>query len=130
MGWLRRQGDCIALVLAWALLLQSALLGFASAAHAASLASGTGEAVVMCTSKGIAAKEAPAQKRHGSHGQCCTLACRLSCAGTASIGVLPNLASIPAPATVLILRKMPRLEALPRISADGLSARPRAPPAA
>jgi hypothetical protein len=40
MGWLRRDKDCIALVVVWALLLQAALLSLASAAHAATLAAG------------------------------------------------------------------------------------------
>ena len=35
MAWLRRDKDCIALVVAWELLLQAAILSFASGVHAA-----------------------------------------------------------------------------------------------
>jgi hypothetical protein len=59
MGWLRRDKDCIALVVVWALLVQAAILSFTTGAHAASLASG--ESVVLCTLKGvILGKTAPA----------------------------------------------------------------------
>ena len=49
MGWLRRDKDCIALVVVWALLLQAAILSVTSSAHAATLAT---ENVVLCTLRG------------------------------------------------------------------------------
>ena len=50
MAWLRRDKDCIALVVAWALLLQAAILSFTSGVDAATLASGG--SIVLCTAKG------------------------------------------------------------------------------
>ena len=50
MGWLRRDEDCIALVVVWALLLQAAILSFTSGVHAATLASGG--SIVLCTARG------------------------------------------------------------------------------
>ena len=72
MAWLRRDKDCIALVVAWALLLQAAILSFTSGVHAATLASGG--SIVLCTAKGaVIGRQLPGQRRerrssfHPSH---------------------------------------------------------------
>lgn len=125
MGWLRKNRDAIALVLAWALLIQSALLAFASATHAAALASG--ETAIICTSNGtVAAKEAPQPKRQGPHCDCCSLACRTGCnSSTAGLAAeaamrlpLPDLGGAGA-----LLAETPKLA-----SADLFAAKPRGPP--
>jgi hypothetical protein len=127
MGWLRKNRDAIALVLAWALLIQSALLAFASATHAAALASG--EAAIICTSNGtVAAKEAPQPKRHGPHCDCCSLACRAGC-NSVTAGLAPEAAILlPLPdlaGAEALLTETPKLD-----SADIFAAKPRGPPSA
>lgn len=79
MGWLRRDQDCIGLVLAWSLLLQAAILSFSSGLQVPS-ASQLGS--IICTTRSAAAgTELPAQNRHGTDCQCCVLGCHLTCGG-------------------------------------------------
>ena len=95
MGWLRRERDCIALVVVWALLVQAAILSFASAAHAATLASG--QAIVLCTAKGaVISLELPGQSHQKADCQCCAMSCRQAC-GT-SAGLVPLALHVPLPA--------------------------------
>jgi hypothetical protein len=76
MGWLRGNRDVIGLVLAWALLLQAAILGFTSAAHTAALTAQAGEAPIICSRDGL--KQTP-QPKHQKHGcECCLTSCRTS----------------------------------------------------
>jgi hypothetical protein len=64
MGWLRRDKDCIALVLVWALLVQTVVLSFASGAHAATLAGG--QDIVLCTAKGAVIGRQDQLEREGT----------------------------------------------------------------
>ncbi len=126
MGWLRKQLDATALVLAWALLLQAAIVSFASGVEAAALASG--DTSIVCTAKGIVpAKSEEKQKRTAHKADCCKAACRTACAGAA--GVEPRLASLPLPArdesAVALPTRTPHFQ-----SADHFAARPRGPPTA
>jgi hypothetical protein len=94
MGWLRRDKDCIALVVVWALLLQAALLSFVAGAHAAGLASG--ESAVLCTLRGpINGDPAPGQGHRKADHACCTTACRLACGGPGNAGLLPPAFRVP-----------------------------------
>jgi hypothetical protein len=127
MGYLRKNRDAIVLVLAWALLLQSTLLAFAWATAAAAAASG--DASIICTSSGIVAgKDLPQPKRHGSHLNCCSLACRAACSGGA-VGILPEAAAA-LPYSDFGSRKADRPGALRFDSADIFAAKPRGPPIA
>jgi hypothetical protein len=128
MGWLRKNRDVTALVVAWAILVQSALVAFASAAAAAAAISG--DPAVICTAEGpVTAKTLPQPKRHGSHLNCCSLACRTACNSGIAAGVLPEIASLQLPSALdaarLSLAGTTRLHA-----ADISAARPRGPPAA
>ena len=81
MGWLRRDKDCIALVVVWALLLQAAILSFTSGAHAATLASGG--SVVLCTARGaVIGRQLPGQSHQKADCQCCSMSCRATCGGS------------------------------------------------
>lgn len=127
MGRLRENTDVTALVLAWAILVQSALVAFASATAAAAAVSG--EPTIICTTNGpVGATGAPQPKRHGSHLNCCSLACRTACGGTAA-GVLPEIARLPLPPEPGI-RHLALGGALGLDSADIFAARPRGPPTA
>jgi hypothetical protein len=128
MGWLRRDKDCIALVVVWALLLQAALLSFASAAHAATLA--TGQDIVLCTAKGaVIGRQLPGQSHQTADCQCCAMSCRSACGG--GCGALVPLAfRVPLPASVKTPGTPPlQVEPL-RQSAYTSPAQPRAPPLA
>jgi hypothetical protein len=128
MGWLRRDKDCIALVVVWALLLQAAISSFAAGAMAAPLA--TGDAVVLCTTQGsVAKRELPGQSHRKADHQCCTLACRTAC-GASTGGIIPLAVRVPLPAAVEAPAKPPRLVQPYRRPAEGSPAQPRAPPQA
>ncbi|MGV1015263.1 MAG: hypothetical protein ACOYB4_09865, partial [Methyloceanibacter sp.] len=121
--------DCIALVLAWALLLQSAILSFSFGLHASAFAAGPGEDIVLCSVRG----EAPDGPLPVSHHQpdmaCCILACRMAChAGVG--GILAAEARVPLPGSAAILVEAPRHDAAQPHSAGLLTAQPRAPPLA
>lgn len=128
MGWLRRDRDCIALVVVWALLVQAAILSFASGAHAATLASG--QDIVLCTAKGaVIGRQLPGQSHQKTDCQCCAMACRSGCGGGCA-GLVPVTLRIPLPASVEApAAPLPRLEPLVQ-SPDASPAQPRAPPLA
>jgi hypothetical protein len=127
MGWLRRDKDCIALVLVWALLVQAAILSFTSGAHAATLASG--EKVVLCTLKGaLLGKTVPGQSRQKADHPCCVLSCRMACSGMGNTGLIPLALRVPLPASIEArAAPLPRLAPLTP-SPDISLAQPRAPP--
>jgi hypothetical protein len=127
MGWLRRDKDCIALVVVWALLVQAAILSFTSGAHAASLASG--ESVVLCTLKGaILGKTVPGQSRQKADHPCCTLSCRMACSGIGNAGLIPLALRVPLPTSIEPpAAPLPRLAPLTQ-APDTSPAQPRAPP--
>jgi hypothetical protein len=128
MGWLRRDKDCIALVVAWALLLQLAILSFASGAHAATLASGG--SIVLCTAKGaVIARQLPGQSHQTADCQCCSMSCRAACGGGCG-GIVPLALRVPLPASVEAPADPPRVLGLRLKSAEASIAQPRAPPRA
>jgi hypothetical protein len=126
MGWLRRDKDCIALVVVWALLVQAAILSFASGAHAATLA--TGQDLVLCTAKGaVIGRQLPGQSHQNADCQCCAMSCRSACGGACG-GLLPLAFRAPLPASVEAAAPSPRrLELLAQAPEDS-PAQPRAPP--
>ena len=125
MAWLRRDKDCIALVLAWALLLQAAILSFASGAHA-TLASGG--PIVLCTAKGaVIGRQLPGQGHQKTDCQCCSIACRFTC-GASCGGLLPIAMRVPLPPSALRLAMGPIPDVRAAESAEAFSAKPRAPP--
>jgi hypothetical protein len=126
MGWLRRDKDCIALVVVWALLLQAALLAFTAGAHAASLASG--ENVILCTLKGAVSGD-PAPGHQADH-PCCTMSCRLASGSAGNAGLLPLALRVPLPASIETPAEPPRLVEHPGQPSDASPAQPRAPPRA
>jgi hypothetical protein len=129
MGWLRRDKDCIALVVIWALLLQAAIVSFASGAHAAMLAGGS-ESIVLCTAKGVAvSRQLPGQNHQKADHQCCTMACRTACAATAG-GIVPLELRVPLPASAEAPAKPVRALECRGQSAEISPAQPRAPPLA
>lgn len=129
MGWLRRDKDCIALVVVWALLLQAALLSFAAGAHAAGLASG--ESTVLCTLRGaVNGDPAPGQGHRKADHACCTTACRLACGGPGNAGLLPPTLRVPLPASIEAPAEPARLAEPVGSSSEVSPAQPRAPPRA
>jgi hypothetical protein len=128
MGWLRRDKDCIALVAAWALLLQSAILSFGFGLHAAAFS--PGETIVLCSARGAVVDHQRPVERHQAHDwACCATSCRLACSAAAG-GVLADAARVPLPGSAAILAEAPLAEAGSSNAADVLSAQPRAPPLA
>jgi hypothetical protein len=126
MGWLRRDKDCIALVVVWALLLQAAILSFTSAVHAATIVSGG--SIVLCTTRGAAiGRQLPGQSHQKAECQCCTISCRSAC-GASSGGLVPLALRIPLPASVEAPADPPRVLAPEHRSAEASPAQPRAPP--
>ncbi|HXG78958.1 MAG TPA: hypothetical protein VNJ31_06455 [Methyloceanibacter sp.] len=128
MGWLRRDKDCIALVVVWAFLFQATILSFTSAAHAATLASSRD--IVLCTAKGaVIGRALPGQSHGKADCQCCALSCRLACGG-ACAGLIPLALRTPLPdlieAQPMPLRRLEPLAPAPQFS----PAKPRAPPLA
>ena len=125
MGWLRRDKDCISLVVVWALLLQAALLSFASGAMAASLAGG--DNIVLCTAKGaIVGRQLPGQSHQKADCQYCAMACRLACGG-ASSGIALDI-RVPLPVPVEAPVRPGRVLEYRVQSAEISPAQPRAPP--
>jgi hypothetical protein len=128
MGWLRRDKDCIALVVVWALLLQAALLSFTSALHAATLASGG--SVVLCTARGAAVgKQLPGQSHRKAECQCCTTSCRSACGGSCA-GLVPLGFRVPLPGSIEAPADKPRSLAPEHKWGELSPAQPRAPPLA
>ena len=126
MGWLRRDKDCIALVVVWALLLQTAILSFAAGAHAATLASG--QSIVLCTARGaVIGRQIPGQSHQKADCQCCTMACRAGCGATPG-GVLPTVFRVPLPSSAETPAKPPHVLEFPLQTAEASPAQPRAPP--
>jgi len=126
MGWLRRDKDCIALVVAWALLLQAAILSFSFAVHAATLASGG--SIVLCTTRAAAVgQQLPGQSHRKADCQCCTTSCRSACGGSTA-GLVPLAFRVPLPASVEAPAEPPRIVALHLQTAEASPAQPRAPP--
>jgi hypothetical protein len=121
---LRRHQDVISLVASWALLLQ-ALIG----PVLPSLYTTADEGVVMCTTKGVAAEDAPLPKPHKPNCECCTLICRAGC-GNMSTGVLPSAIAVLPSGAAAIFIPGPRLDAPTLRQADLSAARPRGPPIA
>jgi hypothetical protein len=127
MGWLRRDKDCIALVVVWALLLQAAVLSFTSGVHAATLASGG--SVLLCTAKGaVIGRQLPGQSHQKADYQCCSMSCRTACGG-ACAGFVPISLRVPLPAMAEAPANPPRFLGPQCKSAEASSAQPRAPPA-
>jgi len=127
MGWLRRDKDCIALVVVWALLLQAALLAFTAGAHAASLASG--ENVILCTLKGaVSSDPAPGQRHPQADHPCCTMSCRLACGSAGNAGLLTLDLRVPLPTSIETPAVPPRVVERLGQSADVSPSQPRAPP--
>lgn len=127
MGWLRRDKDCISLVVVWALLLQAAILSFTSGVHAATLASGG--SIILCTAKGaVIGRQLPGQSHQNPDCQCCSMSCRAACAGSCG-GIVPIALRVPLPASVDAPANPPRFLGPQRQSAEASSAQPRAPPA-
>jgi hypothetical protein len=126
MGWLRRDKDCIALVVVWALLLQAAIVSFTSGAMAASLASG--DSIVLCTTRGaVVDRQLPGQNHQKSGCQCCTMACRIACGATYG-GIVPVEFQAPLPALIEARAERPQIVERCRQPADASAAQPRAPP--
>jgi hypothetical protein len=128
MGWLRRDKDCIALVVVWALLLQAAILSFTSAVHAATMASGG--SIVLCTTRGAAiGRQLPGQSHQKAECQCCTISCRSACGGSTA-GLVPLALRVPLPASIEAPADKPRRLAAEHKSTEISPAQPRAPPLA
>lgn len=128
MGWLRRDKDCIGLVVAWAILIQAVILSFTSGLHAATLASEPGGSVVLCTSKGaVIGRQLPGQSHQKPDCQCCSIACRLACGGSCG-GLLLIAARVPLPPSASVRVKGPGIDAPVLKLAGAFSAQPRAPP--
>jgi hypothetical protein len=126
MGWLRRDKDCIALVVIWGVLLQAVVLSFASGAHAAAIASGG--SIVLCTARGaVIARQLPGQNHQKADCQCCAMSCRAACGGT-SAGLVPLAFRVPLPASAKAPVNPPRIVAREHQSAEISPAQPRAPP--
>jgi hypothetical protein len=129
MKWLRRDQDCIGLVLAWALLVQSLLLAVSSGAYAATLA--TGGSTVLCTQRGaVTDRTVPGQRHKSTDCQCCSVSCRTACGGGGGSGLLPIALRVPLPAAVEVPAEPPRAPELTLRSAETSLAQPRAPPLA
>lgn len=126
MGWLRREGDCVSLVVAWAVLLQALIASIGSGAHAAAYLRPAD--MVLCTGRGAAIAPADPAQNHRTT-DCCTPACRIACSG-ANGGIVPFDFRVPLPAFVENRAKPPRnLERLGQFAAAS-QAQPRAPPLA
>jgi len=111
----------------WALLVQAAILSFASAAHAATLASG--QAIVLCTAKGaVISRELPGQSHQKADCQCCAMSCRQAC-GTCA-GLVPLALRVKLPASIDAPANMPRRFEPVVHTSDDSPAQPRAPPLA
>lgn len=124
MGWLRRDQDCIGLVLAFSLLLQAAVLSFSSGMQipAASQLSG-----LMCSTRtATRTGEAPPQNRHDPGCQACMLGCHAGCAGSGAV-IIPSLAFLLTTFAAIIHKVAPCATTASAVDPDLLS-QPRAPP--
>ncbi|MET0688119.1 MAG: DUF2946 family protein [Methyloceanibacter sp.] len=129
MGGLRKNRDCIGLMLAWAILVQAVILSFTSGVHAATLAAGAGGGSVLCTTRAPGGEQIRAEPPHQSDWQCCATACRLACSATTA-GLLPEAERVLLPAFAFAMVQLPHAETpAPRLH-DAFSSRPRAPPLA
>ena len=121
MGWLRRDQDCIGLVLVGSLLLQAAILSFSSGMQ---IPAATQLSSLMCSTRtGTTTGEAPAQSRHDPSCQACMLGCHAGCAGIAA-AIVPAVRLLLTAFTAAVLKSAQC--ATPAISAD--LSQPRAPP--
>ena len=121
MGWLRRDQDCIGLVLAFSLLLQAAILSFSSGMQIPTSSQLSG---LMCSTRTAATTDdPPPQSRHDPSCQTCMLGCHAGCAGVAA-AIVPAARFLMTAFSAAILEAAPC--ATPATSA-GLS-QPRAPP--
>jgi hypothetical protein len=128
MGWLRRDQDCIGLVVAWALLFQAIILSVSSGAYAGALAAGG--SLVMCTARGaVTDRSLPGQRHKSTDCQCCSMSCRAACGGSGG-GIIPIALRVPLPGSVEVPAKPPRVLGLSPRSAEASAAQPRAPPLA
>jgi hypothetical protein len=126
MGWLRRDQDCIGLVVAWALLFQAIILSVSSGAYAAKLASG--ESIVMCTARGaVTGRSVPGPRHKSTDCQCCSMSCRAACSGGGA-GIIPIALRVPLPTSVEVPAKPSRVLGLRLRSAEASAAQPRGPP--
>ena len=99
MGWLRRDQDCIGLVLVWSLLLQAAILSFSSGMQSASQLSG-----LMCSTRTAATTDdAPAQSRHDPSCQACMHGCHAGCAGVGA-AIVPAVRFLMAAFSAVVLK--------------------------
>ncbi|MGH6793347.1 MAG: DUF2946 family protein [Methyloceanibacter sp.] len=116
--------------MAWALLLQSAILSFSFGLHASAYAAMPDQTAVLCSVQGAVVDGQLPAEHHQQHDlACCTLACRLAC-GSVAGGMLADHVRVPLPGSVAILVEAQRIEAIPGHGADLISAQPRAPPLA
>jgi hypothetical protein len=129
MKWLRRDQDCIGLVLASALIVQALVLSLSSGAYAATLA--TGGSTVLCTASGaVAERTVPRQRHKSTDCQCCSMSCRTSCGVGGGGGIIPIALRVPLPASVEVPAELPRALELRLRSAETATPQPRAPPLA
>ncbi|MBM3543430.1 MAG: hypothetical protein FJX44_02825 [Alphaproteobacteria bacterium] len=127
MGWLRKDKDCIALVLAWAVLLQATILSFTFGLHASAFAA---DSSVLCSVLGDRAGEPlPVKSDHHPDMACCTQACRLACHGVAG-ALLVDATRILLPGSVSIAAEAHYAETLLPDAIRTFAAQPRAPPLA
>ena len=121
MEWLRRDQDCIGLVLAWSLLLQAAILSFSSGLQiptASQLSS------LMCSTRSAATTDdPPPRSRHDPSCQACMLGCHAGCVGV-GVGIVPSAGFLMAGFSAVVLKSAQC--ATPATSAD--LSQPRAPP--
>jgi hypothetical protein len=126
MGWLRKDNDCIALVLAWAVLLQATLLSFTFGLHASAFAA---KSSVLCSVLGDSAGGSLPVKSDHPDMACCTQACRLTCHGVTG-AFLVDASRILLPGSVSILAEAYYAETLLPDAIRAFAAQPRAPPLA
>lgn len=127
MGWLRRDKDCIALVVVWALLLQAAILSFSFGLHATALAS---EPNVLCSVRAEATEgKIPVKSQHGPDMACCTTACTRACSAHPG-ALLVDAVGLPLPGTAAILAEVRQVSPILPDQAGNFAAQPRAPPLA
>jgi hypothetical protein len=127
MKRLRRDQDCIGLVLAFALLFQALVLSVSSGAYAATLAADGNS--VMCTARGAVTDRTVPGPRHKS-ADCCSTSCRTACGVGGGAGIIPIALRVKLPAAVEVPAEPPRAPGFTLRSAEASTAQPRAPPRA
>ena len=101
MGWLRRDQDCIGLLLVWSLLLQAAILSFSSGMQLPTASQLSG---LMCSTRTAATTDdAPAQSRHDPSCQACMLGCHAGCAGVGA-AIVPAVRFLMAAFSAVVLK--------------------------